>query len=88
MECPAIWSSRACRAPVVARAGFVRRQGTAADPGIPRADDRRPHTAASIAAHAFQRERLASCSCGHIEIIDVDVPAEDLVRVLPGDPAR
>ena len=43
-------------------------------------------TAISIAAHAFQRARLASYSRGNIEIIDVDGPAEDMVRVQPGDP--
>ena len=40
--------------------------------------------AISIAAHVFQRARLASYSRGNIEIIDVDGPAEDLVRVRPG----
>src|SRR5438034_1543309 len=54
-------------APVVLRAGFVRRQSTAADPGIPRTDDRR-------AAHTFQRARLAIDNHGQIEIIDVDGP--------------
>jgi hypothetical protein len=43
-------------------------------------------TATSIAAHAFQRARLASYSRGNIEIIDVDGPAEGLVRVRPGVP--
>ena len=43
-------------------------------------------SATSIAAHAFQRARLARYSRGNIEIIDVDGPAEDLVRVRPGDP--
>jgi hypothetical protein len=52
-------------APVVAHAGFARRQGAAVDPGIPRTDDRRARTAVSIAAHAFQRARLASYSGGH-----------------------
>ena len=40
--------------------------------------------AISIAAHVFQQVRLASYSRGNIEIIDVDGPAEDLVRVRPG----
>ena len=31
----------------------------------------------------FQRVRRASCSRGNIEIIDVDEPAENLVRVRP-----
>ncbi|WP_247782638.1 hypothetical protein [Bradyrhizobium sp. 170] len=43
-------------------------------------------TAISIAAHAFQRARLAIDGHGQIKIIDVDGPAEDLVRVRPGDP--
>jgi len=43
-------------------------------------------TAISIAAHVFQRARLASYSRGNIEIIDVDGPAEDLVRVRRGAP--
>lgn len=38
-------------------------------------------TAISNAAHVFQRARLARYSRGNIEIIDVDDPAEDLVRV-------
>jgi hypothetical protein len=59
--------------------GFLRRQSTAPIQEIPRTDDRRT-------AHAFQRTRLASCCRGHIEIIDVVGPAEDLVRVLPGGP--
>lgn len=50
----------------------------------PKIDVRR--TAISIAAHAFQRARLATDSRGQIEIIDVDGPAEDPVRALPGDP--
>jgi len=54
-------SSRACRACCCPR-GFARRQDTAADPGIPRTDDRRARTAVSIAAHAFQRTRLAGYS--------------------------
>jgi hypothetical protein len=54
---------RATLVAAVFRMGFVRRQSTAADPGIPRTDDRR-------AAHASQRARLASCCRGHIEIID------------------
>jgi hypothetical protein len=41
-------------------------------------------TAISIAAHAFQRARLAGYSRGNIEIINVDGPAEDLVRVRRG----
>jgi hypothetical protein len=40
-------------------------------------------TAISIAAHTFQRARLATDSHGQIEIIDADDPAEDLVRVRP-----
>jgi hypothetical protein len=43
-------------------------------------------TAISIAAHACQQAPLASYSRWNIEIIDVDGPAEDLVRVRPGDP--
>ena len=34
----------------------------------------------------FSGPGLASYSRGQIEIIDVDGPAEDPVRVLPGDP--
>jgi hypothetical protein len=60
----------------IARAVFEPGQNAAADPGIPRTDDR-------VAAHAFQRARRASYSRGNIEIIDVDEPAEDLVRVRP-----
>ena len=63
-------------APVIARTGFVRRQSTAADPGIPRTDDRR-------AAHAFQRARLGSDNRGQIDITDIDGSAEDVVRT-PG----
>jgi len=43
-------------------------------------------TAILIAAHAFRRARFASHSRGNIEIIHVDGPAEDLVRVRRGVP--
>src|SRR5829696_4602316 len=56
--------------------GIRARANAAADPGIPRADDR-------AAAHAFQRVRRASYSRGNIEIIDVDDTAENLIRVRP-----
>jgi hypothetical protein len=64
---------------VVAQPGFVRLQSTAADPKIPRADDRRAAHLRPIAAHAFQR-----ASREQIEIIDVDSRARDLVQLFPG----
>jgi hypothetical protein len=42
------------------------------------------HTRVLIAAHAFQRARLASENRGQIDIIDIDGLGEDLVRMLPG----
>jgi hypothetical protein len=42
------------------------------------------HIRVSIAAHAFQRARLASDGREQIEIIDADSRARDLVQVLAG----
>ena len=40
----------------------------------------------SLQAGFVRRQSTATDSRGQIEIIDVDGPAEDLVRALPGDP--
>src|SRR5215216_5784483 len=62
------------------------RQSTAADPGIPRTDDRGAAHRDLDRGACVRRARLASYSRGNIEIIAVDGPAEDLVRVRRGAP--
>jgi hypothetical protein len=41
-------------------------------------------TRVSIAAHAFSGPVSPATEVGEIDIVDVDGPAEDLVRMFPG----
>jgi hypothetical protein len=61
---------------------------TPADPGIPRTDDRGAVHRDLDRGACISVARLASYSRGNIEIIDVDGPAEDLVRVRAGSSGR
>ena len=63
--------NRAC-APAVARAGFVRQRRIAADPGIPRANDRRTAQCGFDRGSRVSRPASSAIGRGHIEIRDME----------------